>query len=115
LIVRDELNASYEPYRTRDLSLIERLGLKDAPFNPLLYVRLVEAYPREPLPARLPPGDHRHLALFSASDLDALVTCNLKDLANQLILEAVRKVNHAEGVDKEIRSAPPEAFLPPRV
>lgn len=110
MIVRDELNASYEPYRTRDLSLIERLGLKDAPFNPLLYVRLVEAYPREPLPARLPPGDHRHLALFSASDLDALVTCNLKDLA-----EAVRKVNHAEGVDKEIRSAPPEAFLPPRV
>jgi hypothetical protein len=63
--------------------------------------------------ARLPEGDHRHLALFSASDLDALVTCNLKDLANQFILEAVRKVNHAEGIDKEIRSGPPEAFLLP--
>ncbi len=114
LIVRDELNASREPYRSRDLGLVTRLGLKDASFDAPLYARLVEAYRREPLLTRLPDGDHRHLALFTACDLEALVTCNLKDLANQYILDAVRKVNHAEGIDKEIRSGPPEAFIPPQ-
>lgn len=115
VIVRDELEASREPYRSRDLDLVARLGLKDAPFDPEKYARLVEAYRAHPLLAKLPPGDHRHLALFSTSDLEALVTCNLKDMANQIILEAVRKVNHAQGVGKAILSGPPEAFLPPRV
>ena len=113
MLVRDELEDSREPYRSRDLRLITRIGLKDSSFDQEIFLRLLEAYRREPLISRLPEGDHGHLAMFAASDLEALVTCNLKDLANQLILEAVRKVNHAQGIAKEIRTGPPEAFLPP--
>jgi hypothetical protein len=29
------------------------------------------------------------------------------------MLRIVRKINHEQGIDKELRVAPPEAFLPP--
>jgi hypothetical protein len=43
-----------------------------------------------------------------------LATWNLRDLTNQVNLEAVKKVNHAQGITKELRVAPPEAFIPTR-
>jgi hypothetical protein len=50
--------------------------------------------------------------MLLAPDLEDLATCNLKDLTLPNILDAARKVNHAQGVFKEVRTGPPEAFLP---
>lgn len=113
VIVRRELEVSREPFRSRDLALLDRLGFRNVAFDPDLFARLLEAYRKNPQLLRLPEGDLEHLAAFSASDLDAILTCNLHDLANLIILEAVRKVNHEKGVRKELHSGPPEAFLPP--
>lgn len=112
-LVLEEIGDSREPFRSRDLKLISRVRLLEALFDRQIYTRLFEAYLREPDLGRLPETDLRHIALFSASDLDALVTFNLRHIANQIILEVVRKVNHAQGISRELRIAPPEAFLPP--
>lgn len=113
IVVRRELEASREPFRTRDLSLLDRLRLGNSSFDVAMYSRLIEAYVANPVLARLPAADLDHIAVFSASPLEALVTLNLRHLANQLMLDMIRKVNHGKGIDKDLRVAPPEAFLSP--
>lgn len=112
-IVRKEIEASREPYRGRDLRLLVRLGLSDATASPEPFSRLMEGYLKEPMLQRLPEADLEHIAVFSLSDLDGMATWNLKDLTNQVILEVVRKVNDVQGIQRELRIAPPDAFLPP--
>lgn len=112
-IVRAEIEASQEPFRSRDLALVGRLGLADAPFDSRRYAALLEAYLRDRTLGRLPPADLQHLALYSASALEGLATFNLRHIANQLMLEFVRRINRAQGVRKELLVGPPEAFLPP--
>ncbi len=77
------------------------------------YTRLMEGYQRDPLLMRLPETDLQHMAVFSASDLEGLVTYNLRHLANQIMLEAARQVNHAQGITKGLNVGAPEAFFPP--
>src|SRR5438876_10484696 len=85
VLVRDELEDSREPYRSRDLKLITRLGLKDSSSDQEKFLRLLEAYRRDPLISRLPERDHGHLALIAPCELEALLTSTLNDLANQSI------------------------------
>ncbi len=112
-IVLREIAQSKEPFRSRELRLIARLGLPVASYDLERYAPLVEAYQRHQTLSRLPEADLQHVAVFSASDFEGLVTYNLRHLANQLILNLVRSVNHEQGIDKVLRVAPPEAFLPP--
>ena len=112
-IARIELQASREPYATRDLRLVVRLHLRTAEFDQEWYLRLFSEYRKEQDRSRLPEADLRHLAAYSASDLEGLVTYDLKHLGNQVRVDLVRTINHAQGTSKELRVGPPEAFLPP--
>jgi len=112
-VVRTEIRASKEPYRTRDLRLILQLMLREPVYDEEAAFRLFEAYEKEGSLAKLPQSDLRHLAVFSASDLEAIVTYDLKHFANQVRLDVVRKINDAQGIRKELRVGPPEVFLPP--
>ncbi len=113
-LVVDEIKDSPEPFRSRDLALITRLALPMLVFDRAVSASLFEGYRQVPILNCLPDADLQHLAFFGASDAEGLVTWNLHDLTNQVNLEAVRKVNHAQGISKELRVAPPEAFIPPR-
>lgn len=89
------------------------MGLKTVYVDARDFERLAETYEIHPLLGRIPVRDRQHIAIYSVSDLEGLATYNLRHVANQFILDAVRQVNHAQGIDKDLRIAPPEAFLPP--
>ena len=112
-LVVDEIKDSPDPFRSRDLALVARLKLPLLTFDREVFERLFDGYRQVPILRRLPEADLEHLALFAASDAEGLATWNLSHLTNQVNLEAVRKVNHAQGITKELRVAPPEAFIPP--
>lgn len=112
-VVVRELQLSREPFRSRDLRLVTRLGLSRVKYDGAAFGRVIEAYRQDALLSRLPEADLEHMATFSASDLEGMVTFNLRHLANQIMLDHVRKVNHAQGIDKDLKVAPSEAFLPP--
>lgn len=114
-VVLEEITASREPYRSRDLALISRLGLMMATVDRRRYGRLMEAYEKRPILAEVPERDRQHIALFSVSDLEGLATYNLRHIANQIILASVREANREQGIEKPLQVAPPEAFLPPKV
>lgn len=113
-LVTDEIGDSPEPFRSRDLALISRLALPTLAFEREVFARLFEGYRQVPILRRLPEADLQHLAIYAASEAEGLATWNLSHLTNQVTLEAVRKVNHAQGITKDLRVAPPEAFIPPR-
>jgi len=113
-LVRAEIEQSKPGYREQDLRLIGRIGLGDLPYDSRALLDLVQAYRQDPLLRRAPEADLAHIAVYCLSDVNALATMNLRHVANQVILEKVRKVNHGHGIQKEVVVAPPEAFLPPR-
>lgn len=117
-IARGELLESKEPYASRDLGLVLRLGLGRPAYDAAQYLNLFAKYDSEPMFARIPRPDLRHMAIYCVSELEALVTqalvtYDLKDFGNQVRLDLFRKINHAQGITKELRIGPPEAFLPP--
>lgn len=113
-LVRAEIEQSKPKYRDQDLRLIARLGLEDLAYDSRALLDLVSMYQQDSLLKRIPEADLAHIAVYCLSDVNALATMNLRHVANQVILERVRKVNHGHGIQKEVVVAPPEAFLPPR-
>jgi len=110
-VVLAELEESREPYKSRDLRLLRKLGPETVTADPGRFERLVEAYEAEPRLSRIPERDRMHLALYSLSDLDWLITMDLNDFTRPVILEAVVKVNHAQGIHKAVKIGSPETFF----
>lgn len=112
-VVVDELDVSDEPFRSRDLGLLRKLGPATVTAHREPFDRLLGAYEKDPRLSKIPVRDREHIALYSLSDLDGLATMNLKDFTRPVILEAVEKVNHAQGIAKTPRLGSPASFLPP--
>ncbi len=110
-VVFAELEESREPYKRRDLGLLGKIDPETVTADPEQFERLVEAYEAEPRLSRIPERDRMHLALYTLSDLDWLITMDLKDFTRPVMLEAVVKVNHAQGIYKAVKIGSPETFF----
>ena len=109
--VFDELEASDEPYRSRDIAILESLGPTRLEPDDDQLAALLDIY-RDwgVLPVRH-AVDLAHVAHVTLSNVNVLVTYNCRHLANYATLQAVRVANMANGFRADFEILTPEQVM----
>jgi hypothetical protein len=110
-LVYDELDASAEPFRSRELGLMESLAspLPEPAADEL--ARLLEAYQEAGVLAERHRSDLLHAAYAALSDVHVLVTYNCRHLANYRVVQRIKAVNLANGYRTDFEIRTPEEVI----
>ena len=110
-LVRAELLKAPSPYRERFLKLIDQYCLKAIDYDEDEVGELHEKY----MDAKVVPAsvadDAVHIAIATVGDMDVVVSCNLKHIANELAARRFLAVNLREGYGSNLSIRQPEEVI----
>ena len=110
-LVLDEITASDEPFRTRDLDLLQSVGVEVLQVNPADLARLADLYQAAGILPERHRADLLHAACVSMSDLHILVTYNCRHLANYRVVQGIWAVNLMHGYRTDFLVMTPEEVI----
>lgn len=106
-----EIQNSREPYRTRDIKLLKKNSIVPLEVDRTKARRLYQLYKGGNILPSDEDADLLHIAYFTLSDMNVLVTYNCEHLANINIVKKVKMVNEKEGYRTDFNIATPEEVI----
>jgi predicted nucleic acid-binding protein len=110
-IVYAEIRKSEEPFRSRDLELIDKFDLQLLPGDEEQIAMLYNAYVEDKILPERYHGDLLHIAAAVVSPVDILVTYNCQHIANENAIRLIKSTNLREGFRTEISIRTPEEVI----
>ena len=109
--VLEELSASEEPFRARDLALVESVGVRELRADSAEVAELLRLYQEAEVLEREHTADLLHACYVTLSDIHVLVTYNCRHLANYRVMNAIRAANLVNGYRTDFAILTPEEVV----
>lgn len=110
-ITYGEIAKSDEPFRSRDIELINQVGFQRLVVDETELAALYEAYTRDNVLPEKFHADLLHVAAATVAPIDVLVTLNCEHIANETIIRRIRSVNMREGFRTDLSIRTPEEVI----
>ena len=106
-----EIKKSQEPFKSRDLKLIDEFDLQLLIIDKEQVALLYQAYTESKILPEKYYDDLLHIATAVVSPVDVLVTYNCQHIANENTIRLVKSINLREGFRTEISIRTPEEVI----